>query len=88
MAVYVDDMRAPFRRMIMCHMIADTPDELHAMAARIGMRREWFQGRSRVPHYDVCLQRRAQAVALGAIEVDRAGLCEVLRRMKIPLDGV
>jgi hypothetical protein len=24
MTVYVDDMRAPFRRMIMCHMTADT----------------------------------------------------------------
>ena len=65
MSVYVDDMRAPFRRMIMCHMIADTEDELHAMAALIGVARKWYQGN----HYDVCLQMRALAVANGAKEI-------------------
>ncbi len=31
MSVYVDDVRHPFRRMIMCHMWADTLSELHAV---------------------------------------------------------
>lgn len=43
MTVYVDDMRAPFGRMKMCHMVADSDAELHAMAARIGVARRWHQ---------------------------------------------
>jgi len=82
-AVYLDDSRNRFGRMIMCHMVADTLEELHEMADRIGMRREWFQPRSS-PHYDVCLtlSKRALAIRFGALEVDKAGLVEVVRRKR------
>lgn len=70
MAVYVDNATISFRRMIMCHMFADSLSELHDMAARIGMRRQWFQPFS-FPHYDVAKGRRAMAVKFGAVEVDR-----------------
>lgn len=65
MTVYVDDMRARFGRMIMCHMIAETEAELHHMAFRIGVSRFWYQGN----HYDVCLAKRALAVRYGAKEI-------------------
>lgn len=65
MAVYVDDMRAQFGRMIMCHMLADTDAELHEMADKIGVARRWFQK----DHYDVCLEKRRLAVEFGAIEI-------------------
>ena len=81
MAVYVDGARNRFRRMIMCHMVADTLTELHAMADRIGMKREWFQPLS-FPHYDLSQTRRAMAVDAGAIEVDRRGLVEVMKRFR------
>lgn len=70
MTVYVDDMRAKFGRMVMCHMIADTDEELHAMADRIGVARKWFQkpGTER-RHYDIALSKRALAVAAGAVEI-------------------
>lgn len=83
MAVFVDDMRAPFGRMIMCHMLADTDEELHAMAAKIGVARRWHQ-KDGTPHshYDICLSKRAIAVSLGAKEIDRRGVSEIIRRKR------
>lgn len=74
-SVYVDDMYAPYGRMIMCHMIADTSEELRAMVAAIGVKRKWIQdlGSTR-EHFDVCLTMRARAVALGAKEISRREL--------------
>lgn len=79
MAVYLDDSRNRYGRMIMCHMVADTLEELHEMADRIGMRREWFQPLSS-PHYDVCLTRRKKALELGAVEVSARELVKIIRR--------
>lgn len=71
MTVYVDDMRAPFGRLIMCHMLADTDDELHAMADHIGVARRWWQSPAKTSgsHYDIALSKRALAVAAGAVEI-------------------
>jgi hypothetical protein len=70
-SVYVDDMRAPFGRMVMCHMIADSTEELNAMADRIGVARRWIQSAgTHREHYDVCKEKRALAVQHGAIEID------------------
>ncbi len=70
MSVYVDDMRAPFGRMVMCHMVADTSEELHVMADCIGVARRWVQYPGTYKeHYDVCLAMRATAVHLGAQEI-------------------
>lgn len=80
MSVYVDNMRAKYGRMVMCHMLADTDDELHAMADKIGVARRWHQ-KAGTPHshYDICLSKRAVAVRLGAQEVDRAGVASIIR---------
>lgn len=76
--VYVDDCRNPMGRMLMCHMLADTVEELHAMADAIGIRRRWFQG----DHYDICQQKRATAVSLGAKEITRRQAVVVRRKFR------
>ncbi len=84
MTVYVDKMRAQFGRMVMCHMLADTDDELLAMADRIGVQRKWHQypGTYR-SHFDIALSKRALAVRAGAVEIDRYKLAEILRVRRV-----
>jgi len=70
MTVYVDSMRAPFRNMIMCHMVADTRDELDEMADKIGVQRKWIQHPgSYKEHYDIAMSKRKLAVQFGAKEI-------------------
>ena len=68
----------------MCHMLADTPEELHAMASAIGMKRQWYQSPKKVsfPHYDLSLTTRALAVAKGAKEITRQEVAAVMRDKK------
>ncbi len=72
MSVYVDDAFAGGdwgRWSGGGHMQADTAEELHSFAARLGLRREWFQtkpGRPDKDHYDLTGSLRARAIALGA----------------------
>jgi len=75
MTVYVDNMHetpmGKYGRMKMCHMIADTVEELHTMADKIGVARKWYQGPPKTtrPHYDICTSKRALAVGHGAQEI-------------------
>ena len=88
MPVYVDDMAAPYRGMKMCHMVADTDDELHAMADQIGVSRRWHQ-KPGTPHshYDVCLTKRALAVKLGAQEITRRETGLLILKKRAALAG-
>jgi hypothetical protein len=92
MTVYVDDAGIPADvtdqatgrtyKSQWCHLFSDRIDqaELHAFAASIGLRREWFQpghdllDRSRHDpvgdHYDITAGKRTQAVKAGAVSVD------------------
>jgi len=82
LSVYVDKAIYKYRRMIMCHMVADSPAELHAMARKIGVRRRWYQADASTPHYDVCKSKRALAVGAGAVECDRNAFVAALRRIR------
>lgn len=80
MAVYVDTMRAQFGRMVMCHMVADTTEELLAMADQIGVARKWLQeaGTHR-EHFDIALSKRALAIQFGAREVSMMDIGRIIR---------
>lgn len=80
MAVYVDSLRAPYRGMVMCHMLADSTAELLAMADRIGVDRKHLQDAgSYREHFDICLTRRAAALEAGALEVSLSELGRIIR---------
>jgi hypothetical protein len=65
--VYVDDMAAPFGRMKMSHLIADTTEELLAMVDAIGVQRKWIQHAGTYKeHFDISQSKRQLALAHGA----------------------
>jgi hypothetical protein len=83
MGVYVDSMRASFGRMIMCHMVADTHEELVGMTDKIGVARKWIQKPGQpFEHFDICLSKRGKAVRLGAKEVGWKELSVWLRERR------
>lgn len=54
-----------------CHLTSDANlEELHAFAAKIGLRRAWFQEHPKMPHYDLTPSRRARALQEGAVFVE------------------
>ena len=65
----------------MSHMLADTEEELHAMAAKIGLKRGWFQPLS-TPHYDVSQTKRREALDNGAVEIGNHDLVALIRRLR------
>lgn len=83
MSVYVDKPKHRLMRMKMCHLVADTIEELKDMAGQIGCHPEWFQiSRSGIPHFDIPMFRRNDAVQRGAIELDRREMAALVRRLK------
>ncbi len=96
MAVYVDDWRqkatlGPVEGR-WSHLLADSEEELHQFADRLGLRRAWFQRHRRHPalnHYDVTEETRERAVALGAVPLTWREAARMLRarRLAEPASG-
>jgi hypothetical protein len=70
-AVYIDDAVHAWRDQRWAHLLADTLDELHAMAARLGIPRRAFQNKLSGAHYDVPATLREQAIRLGTVPISR-----------------
>jgi hypothetical protein len=94
MTVYVDDMRMYARvgriSSHWSHLVADTRDELHEFAARLGLKRSWFQEPKGIGtisasarsaqnwHYDVTDSKRELAITLGATAVTTYELVKII----------
>lgn len=90
--IWVDDLRKAagkstnWKWQESCHMFMLEPckdsglDPLHEMAARLGLKREWFQYcEGSVPHYDLTASKRKQAFKLGAYSASRKDLLKAIQ---------
>ncbi len=82
MSVYVDNERIRWRGKLWCHLVADSLDELHVFAARIGLRQSWFQDRASYPHYDVTTEVRERALIAGAVPSRKTQMLIAARKLK------
>lgn len=83
MAVYVDPSLWPFNGWKMCHMMADSPEELAEMAKRIKLNPRWIQKPGTwEEHYDISEGKRELAVKFGAVELNLHEMAKYLRRRR------
>lgn len=85
MTVYVDDVRHKFGNMVMCHMWADTLDELLSMADKIGVQRKWLQQPPKASwvHFDIAASKKALALHAGAVLTDKYGPVEHTAKLHV-----
>lgn len=86
MPIYVDDARIPWRGKQWCHMVADTVDELHEFASRLGLRPEWFQRKTLYPHYDVTMSVRERALKFGAVAAHKEVVVTRAKGLRVQLN--
>ncbi len=75
-SVYVDEPFVESRGQRWSHLTADSVDELHAFAKRLGLLRQSFQttpGKPWKDHYDLTESTRERAVRMGAIPESAKG---------------
>lgn len=72
MSVYVDDAKNEYRvggphKMVMSHMIADSHEELMAMAWKLRLADKWIQAPgTQKEHFDIAQSKRTEAISEGA----------------------
>ncbi|NDK40083.1 DUF4031 domain-containing protein [Pseudoxanthomonas gei] len=91
MTVYVDDAVTLWRGQRWAHLMADSLEELHAMAAQLGLPRRAFQDKPSGAHYDITVEMREQAMLLGvnpiSRHVDRERMRAVIRNARAQASG-
>jgi len=82
--IYVDEAiwKSANGRKSYAHMVADSLEELHQFAAKIGVKPHFFHRSKTAPHYDITSDQHAVAIANGAVLVSSR---EVLAKGKLLL---
>ena len=86
MPIYVDDARISWRGKHWCHLVADTVEELHEFASRLGLRTDWFQRKTLYPHYDVTMSVRERALKLGAVAAHKEVVVARAKGLRVQLN--
>lgn len=82
--IYVDDCnwtKGERGREKYAHMVADSYDELHAFAAKIGLGRHFFHKSAKYHHYDISSKFYGKALDNGAEIADSSTILEMSRKM-------
>jgi hypothetical protein len=86
MSCYVDAIRsypdAGLRFTEFCHLLADTREELQAMADELGIPARFFQEHPWRWHHDLPAPLRERAVELGAVQLTVHEVGALLKRRK------
>ena len=79
--LYVDNMKIPFGRMKMNHLVADSHKELVQATVNLGISTKHIQHLGEAKeHLDVCMSKRKIAIRdLGAKEITGRELVEIVR---------
>lgn len=80
--VYVDDAGIMKNGRFWCHLVADSVDELHAFAARLGIPERAFHRGARHPHYDIPDDMGRRALAQGAMAITTRDAVRISRRLR------
>lgn len=81
--VYIDNFDETgikYGRMKMCHMIADTRQELLEMCDKIGVQRKWIQEYDKQrEHFDISINKKKLAIKNGAKLIDMRELATIVK---------
>lgn len=89
--LYIDNARNPYGNMVMCHMIADTNEELVEAAQKLGLKPEWIQKEGTAQeHFDVSAAIKQKAIReLGARAISKREIIRIIqgKRDRIRSEG-
>ena len=67
----------------MCHMIADTQEELLGMVDKLGLKRNWIEDKGTYrEHFNICQEKKQLAIRMGAKSINMRELFSITEAKK------